>query len=137
MTNVREIMTSPPVTVGADTQIVEVAKTMRDQDIGTVLVSDGDRLEGVLTDRDLVVRAIAENRDPLGPVSGVISGSTVSITPGEDADTAVTVMREHAVRRLPVVDDGRVVGIVSLGDLAVERDGRSALADISAADPNT
>ena len=137
MPNVGEIMTSPPVTVAADTQIVEVAKRMRDEDIGTVLVTDGNKLEGVLTDRDLVVRAIAENADPQGPVGGVTSGSTVSVTPADDVDTAVTLMREHAVRRLPVVEDGRVAGIVSIGDIAVERDGRSALADISAATPNT
>lgn len=137
MPNVGEIMTSPPTTVTADTQIVAVAKKMRDDDIGAVVVTDGDKLDGVVTDRDLVVRGIAENADPLGPVSGVISGATVSVTRTDDVATAVTLMREHAVRRLPVVDGSQVVGIVSIGDIAVQRDERSALADISTATPNT
>lgn len=137
MPNVGEIMTSPPTTVTADTQIVEVAKRMRDDDIGTVVVTDGDKLDGVVTDRDLVVRGIAENADPHGRVGDMISESTVSVTRTDDVATAVTLMREHAVRRLPVVDGSQVVGIVSIGDIAVQNDERSALADISAATPNT
>jgi len=137
MPNVGEIMTSPPTTVTGDTQIAMVAKKMRDDDIGTVVVTDGDKLDGVVTDRDLVVRGLAENADPQGPVGDLISGSTVSVTRNEDVATAVTLMREHAVRRLPVVDGSQVVGIVSIGDVAVQRDERSALADISAATPNT
>ena len=137
MPNVREIMTTAPTTVAADTTVTDVAKRMRDDDIGMAVVTDGGNVLGVVTDRDLVVRALAEGADPGGRVGDVLSDVTVSVSPDDDVQTAVSRMRERAVRRLPVVDTGRLLGVVSLGDVAVERDGRSALADISAASPNT
>ncbi|MGK5543892.1 CBS domain-containing protein [Streptomyces sp. URMC 127] len=134
---IREIMSNVPVAVGPQTSVVEVARRMREEDIGAVLVTDGDRLRGLVTDRDLVVRILAEGGDPgERTVHQACSEELVSVTPDDAAEDAVRLMREHTVRRLPVVEDGRAVGIVSLGDLAVERDRGSALGDISAAEPN-
>jgi CBS domain-containing protein len=90
-----------------------------------------------LTDRDVVVRAVAEGRDPKSiKVGEIVSEDVATVTPDEPVDKVVSLMREKAIRRVPVVDGGRPVGVVSLGDLAVERDSKSALADISAAEPN-
>lgn len=133
---VSELMASP-ITIPASASLVDAAKTMREQNIGDVVVADGDRPLGVLTDRDIVVRAVAEGRTPANtPVSELCSGEVVVVGPEDDVTRAVHLMRERAVRRLPVVTDGRLVGVISLGDLAIERDETSALADMSAADPN-
>ncbi|MGW5087210.1 CBS domain-containing protein [Streptomyces coelicoflavus] len=134
---VRDIMTGDPVTVEPLTSVTEVARLMRDRDLGAVLVTEGDRLRGLVTDRDLVVRSLAEGGDPeRTTVAGACSDDMVTVRPDEELGHAVELMRAHAVRRVPVVDDGRPVGIVSLGDLAMERDPESALGDISVARPN-
>jgi CBS domain-containing protein len=135
--HVRDIMTAEPVTVEPLTSVTTVARMMRDQDIGAVLVTEGDRLRGLVTDRDLVVRALAEGGDPQETtVASACSEELVTVRADEELDRAVQLMREHHVRRIPVVDAGHAVGIVSLGDLAVEREPESALGDISAAEPN-
>ncbi|MFJ6070482.1 CBS domain-containing protein [Streptomyces sp. NPDC093065] len=134
---VRDIMTGDPVTVEPLTSVTAVARIMRDRDLGAVLVTEGDRLRGLVTDRDLVVRSLAEGGDPeQTTVAGACSDATVTVRSDEELSRAVELMREHAVRRVPVVDDGHPVGIVSLGDLAMERDPESALGDISVARPN-
>ncbi|MFE0809163.1 CBS domain-containing protein [Streptomyces sp. NPDC058848] len=134
---VRDIMTGHPVTVEPQTSVTAVARLMRDRDLGAVLVTDGDELRGLVTDRDLVIRSVADGGDPeQTTVAGACSDDLVTVRSDEELDHAVEVMREHAVRRVPVVDDGRPVGIVSLGDLAMERDPESALGDISVARPN-
>lgn len=134
---IREIMTSPPVTVQPQTPVVDVARRMREEDIGDVLVTEGDQLRGLVTDRDLVVRALAEGGDAgAKPVQEICSENLIAVSPDDDTDRAVQLMRERAMRRLPVVEENRPVGIVSLGDLALERDPDSALSDISAAQPN-
>jgi CBS domain-containing protein len=133
---IREVMTGPPVTVAPDMDLVGAARKMRDENIGAVLVTENDTLRGVVTDRDLVVRGLAENGDPSVTVRSVCSGADVTVGPDDDVMAAVKLMREHSVRRVAVVDGGRPVGIVSLGDLAMERDENSALADISAAKPD-
>ncbi|MEO3765573.1 CBS domain-containing protein [Streptomyces sp. B8F3] len=135
---VHQIMTAAPVAVGTLTAVPEVARRMRDHDIGAVLVTDDGELRGVVTDRDLVVRVLAAGRDPGNTtVADACSQELVSVGPGERVDRAVELMRKHALRRLPVVDDcGGVLGVVSLGDVAVERDPMSALSDISMATPN-
>ncbi|GAA3494866.1 CBS domain-containing protein [Streptomyces prasinosporus] len=136
--HVRDIMTGAPVSVGPHTSVAEVARIMRDRDLGAVLVTDGDALRGLVTDRDLVVRAVSTGGDPEETtVAGACSEDLVTVGPDDDLDLAVRLMREHAVRRVPVVDGGRPVGIVSLGDMAMERDPESALGDISVARPNT
>ncbi|MGI5275537.1 CBS domain-containing protein [Streptomyces rochei] len=135
---VRDIMTGHPVTVEPLTSVTAVARVMRDRDLGAVLVTDGDELRGLVTDRDLVIRAVAEGGDPeRTTVAGVCSDEElVTVRPDDELERAVELMRAHAVRRVPVVDDGRPVGIVSLGDLALERDPESALGDISVARPD-
>ncbi|MFC5910488.1 CBS domain-containing protein [Streptacidiphilus monticola] len=136
---VRDVMTTRLVTVSTTTALTEAARQMRDQGIGDLIVTDDSgRLFGLVTDRDLVVRATAEGRDPDHTETGQIcSRNLTTVTPDDDVDRAVALMRDRAVRRLPVVEDGRPVGIVSLGDLALDRDRQSALADISAAPANS
>jgi CBS domain-containing protein len=135
--HVRDIMTRDPVTVEPQTSVTAVARIMRDRDLGAVLVTDGDRLRGLVTDRDLVIRSVAEGGDPeQTTVAAACSDDVVTVRSDDELDHAAELMREHAVRRVPVVDDGRPVGIVSLGDLAMERDPESALGDISVARPN-
>ncbi|PSJ28298.1 CBS domain-containing protein [Streptosporangium nondiastaticum] len=130
-------MSTVPVAVGPQTSVVEVARRMREEDIGAVLVTDGGRLRGLVTDRDLVVRVLAEGGD-VGErtVHQACSEELVSVGPDDAAEDAVRLMRRRTVRRLPVVEDGRAVGIVSLGDLAAEGDPGSALGEISTAAPN-
>jgi CBS domain-containing protein len=136
---VRDVMTGIPVVLRPEQTVTDAACAMRDFAVGCVLVAGGQRLHGLITDRDIVVRAIAEARDPdTLPLSDVCSRDVAVVAPTDDLDDAVKIMRSRAVRRLPVVEDDRAVGIVSLGDLALEPDGdtASALADISAAPPN-
>ncbi|GAB1510368.1 CBS domain-containing protein [Actinophytocola sp. KF-1] len=135
---VREIMTSNPVALPPDTPVREAARAMREQDIGDVLVVDGGELRGIVTDRDIVVRGVAD-WDDLSTCSlgDVCSDQVISVTPDEDAEAAIARMRAAAVRRIPVVENGRPVGVLSIGDAAVARDPSSALADISAEEGNT
>jgi len=134
---VEEIMTRDPRTVNASDTIVDAARTMNEADIGDVVVVDDGDVQGIVTDRDIVVRAIAEGRDPQSTsVSDVCTTGIDTIEPSASVDDALRKMREADIRRLPVVQDGRPVGIVSLGDLAVEREPDSTLADISAASPD-
>ena len=135
--SIREVMTESPELVSGDTTVVDAAKLMRDKDFGGVLCADGEELKGFLTDRDIAIRAVAEGRDPSSTTVGEIaSRDLTTLSPNDSVDDAVRMMRERAVRRLPVVEGGQAVGIVSIGDLAIERDPDSALADISAAPPN-
>ncbi|MBT2510540.1 CBS domain-containing protein [Streptomyces sp. ISL-98] len=135
--HVREVMTSTLVTVGTLTAVSEVAHRMREEDIGAVLVTEGDELRGLVTDRDLVVRVLAEGKDPGDTTAAeACSPDLVTVTPDDDVDHAIQLMREHSLRRLPVVEGTTAVGIVSLGDLAIELDPDSALGDVSAATPN-
>lgn len=134
---VHEIMAADPVAVSARATMAEAARLMRDQHVGDLMITEDGKLRGVVTDRDLAVRGLAEERPGSTPVGEVCSPDLVFCRPQDEIDRAVTLMREHAVRRLPVVDGDRLVGVVSLGDLAMERDPRSALSDISAANPNT
>ncbi|PRX43673.1 CBS domain protein [Prauserella shujinwangii] len=134
---VRELMTSDPETLPVDATVQQAAQRMRDRGIGDVLVIEDGRLCGIATDRDIVVRALAEREDLSGTRLGeVCSEQIVTASPNEDADNAIARMREHAIRRIAVVDEGRPVGVLSIGDAAVERDPRSALGDISAARAN-
>jgi CBS domain-containing protein len=135
---IRDVMTHDPVTVQDTATITEAAAAMKANDVGDVLVMQDGSLAGVVTDRDIVVRAIADGRDPQStPVREVCSRDLVTITPDASVDDAVQLMRERAIRRLVVSDGSRPEGVVSIGDLAIERDSRSALADISAATPNS
>jgi CBS domain-containing protein len=136
--HVRDIMTSAPVTVEPQASVVAVAQMMRDENVGAVLVTEEDHLRGLVSDRDLVVRALAQGTDPQQTtVANACSDDLVTVSPDEDVDRAIELMREHSVRRLPVVEGDQPIGIISLGDMAIERDPHSALGDISAARPNT
>jgi len=134
--HVQDVMTTDLVTCAPGTPIAEAARMMRDRDIGDVLVAEGDRLLGIVTDRDLVVRCLADDAGPDSPIDTAFSPGPVTVGPGDSMDAASQLMRDGALRRIPVVDDDRLVGIVSLGDLALRADPDSALADISAARPN-
>lgn len=135
---VQDIMTGVLVTVEPQASVGSVARMMRDRDVGAVLVTEDGRLRALVSDRDLVVRSVADGEDPeRTTVARACSEELVTVSPDDTLDRAVGLMREHSVRRLPVVGEGdEPVGIVSLGDLAIERDERSALGDISAARPN-
>lgn len=136
--SLRDVMTKDPVVLPPTTTLGDAARRMRDDAIGDVLIEDAGELRGLVTDRDIVVRAVAEGRDvTTTTLADVCSPDLVTLTPSDAVEDAVRLMTEHAVRRVPVVEDGRPVGIVALGDLAVERDPDSALGDISAAKPNT
>lgn len=135
---VQDIMTKQVHTVRPDATLLEVARVMRDRRIGDVLVVEDDGvLRGIVTDRDVVVRAAATGK-PLDQtkVSEICSEDLVQVEPTASIDEAVTIMRERAVRRVPVVERDKPVGIVSIGDLARVKDPSSALAEISAAAPN-
>lgn len=135
--SIREVMTADPRTVRSDASLQDAAREMSSGDIGAVLVEDNGSVAGILTDRDIVVRAIAEGRDPSSTkVSEVATRDVKTLTPDSSVDDAIKIVREHNVRRIPVVQDGRPAGIVSIGDLAIERDSHSALADISSEPAN-
>ena len=135
---VEEIMTPDPRTANVDDTVQDAARMMKDNDIGDVIVVADGQVTGILTDRDIVVRAVAEGSDASSTDVGEICTTGIeAIEPDATVDDALRTMREHDIRRLPVVKNGRPVGIVSLGDLAVERDPDSTLADISAAAPDS
>ena len=135
---ISQLMTPDPWTVQETAPIQEAARIMRDADIGDVIVvREDESVCGIVTDRDLVVRALADGADPKSTtVAAVCRHQVVSVSSGDPVDQAVQLMREHDIRRLPVLDGSRLVGIVSLGDLAIDKDPNSALADISKAPPN-
>jgi CBS domain-containing protein len=135
--SIRDVMTADPHTVKADATLEDAAREMKADDIGAVLVEDGGQVSGILTDRDIVVRAIAEGRDPSSTKVGDVATRDVkTLSPDSSVEDAIKIVREQHVRRIPVVKDGRPAGIVSIGDLAIERDSDSALADISQAPSN-
>jgi CBS domain-containing protein len=132
---VRDIMTPAPVGVYYSQTIGETARVMRDSQVGSVLVVNEGALAGLVTDRDLVVRGLAEGEGPDSPVGPLCTGDLIGVAADADLQQAAQLMRENAVRRLPVINDGQVVGIVSIGDIAVTADGDSALAAVSRAEP--
>lgn len=133
----RDVMTKNLVALSKEETAAEAARHMDSEDIGDVLVLDGDELCGIVTDRDIVVKAIAHGRDPADtPLGDICTSDVKTLTPDQSVSDAVKVMRAADIRRVPLVEDGKPVGIVSIGDLAMEKDEDSALADISAAAPN-
>ena len=134
--SIREVMTPNPELVSGDTSVADAAKLMRDKDFGGVLCGNGE-LSGFLTDRDIAVRVVAEGKDPTSTtVSEVATTDLHTLSPDDSVEEAIELVRKHNVRRVPVVEGAEPVGIVSIGDLAVERDEDSALADMSAAPQN-
>jgi CBS domain-containing protein len=135
---ISELMTPDPVALTNNASLQDAAIAMRDRDIGDVVVTKPDgTVCGIVTDRDIVVRAIAEGNDPSTmTLEDVCTHRLVAVGPDDPVALAVKKMEEQAIRRLPVMDNGTLVGIVSIGDLAIERDRQSALGEISAAAPN-
>ena len=119
MGQIRDVMTSNPTTCEPTSTIVDCAKVMAREDVGPIPVVEGDRLIGLVTDRDIVVRAIAEGRDiQQTKVGDIASKDLITVSPTDDLNRALDVMSKHQVRRVPVVDGDRVVGIISQADVA-------------------
>lgn len=117
----RDIMSAAPVCMAATESVSEAARAMKQHGIGTVLVTTDGGLSGLVTDRDITVRVLAEDRDPLTtPVGDICTGELAVLAPDDDVERAVRLMRERAMRRIPVLQDGTPVGVVSTGDLAPE-----------------
>lgn len=136
--SIRDVMTPNPCAISPSASVMDAAQIMRGNNIGNVIVLEDERLFGILTDRDIVVRALAEGADlHTTSVAEICSRDLTTIEATAGLGQAVRLMREKAIRRLPVVDEnGLVLGIVSIGDLAVRRDRHTTLAAISAAPPN-
>jgi CBS domain-containing protein len=119
VTQIKDVMTPNPTTCSRQSTVVDVAKVMTKEDVGAIPVVEGDRLAGVVTDRDLVVRVLAEGRDPQGTTVGeVASTDVVSVSPDDELDQALQLLAKNQVRRLPVVEGDRLVGIVAQADVA-------------------
>lgn len=124
--NIREVMTSNPRSVSPNDTIQNAACIMRDEDTGAVPVVENGRAIGIVTDRDIVIRAVAEGGQLNGPVRDIVTANLVWVSPDMSTREAAELMSEHQIRRLPVVENECLVGIVSIGDLAVKegKDGR-------------
>lgn len=135
---VREVMTALPETVTPTTSIKDAARIMADQGIGDVIVVEPgtERVVGIVTDRDIAIRALANGMGPSTEVGEICSGDVVAVPPTATVRGALNLMKDLNVRRLPVVEDDRATGVVSLGDLSNQAGAGSALADISAASPD-
>lgn len=134
---VREVMHRDPICLPAITSLTAAAVAMRDIGIGDVIVEDDGEVCGIVTDRDITVRVVAEAVDPNKvALSDICSRELTAVAPTDTVDDAISLMSEKALRRLPVLHEGLAVGIVSLGDLALEQEPESVLAAISAAPPN-
>ena len=127
--NIRDVMTPNPTSVSPDDSIQNAARIMRDEDTGAVPVVENGRPVGIVTDRDIVVRAVAENSQLNRPVREIVTGNVVAARPDMSTREAAELMSEHQVRRLPVVENERLVGIVSIGDLAVKEGRDSRVGD--------
>lgn len=132
----RDVMTPNPTVLPASSTIAEAAQVMRDQNIGNVLVDRDGTLAGILTDRDVVVRALADGRGPETALGDILEGELHAVSSDTPVDDVISLMSDKAIRRVPVIEDGRAVGIVSIGDLAVSNEQASLLGDISKASPN-
>ncbi len=130
-------MTTRLVTMDGNETLSAAAREMREGAIGDVVVTDGDDVVGIVTDRDITVRGAADEMNPSTTrLKEITSRDVITVSQHDDVVAAADLMRTYAVRRLPVIEDGRLIGLISMGDLAVEREPQSVLADISADDPN-
>jgi CBS domain-containing protein len=118
--SVRDAMTEDPRSIGPSVSVVEAARLMREGDIGSLPITDDEKLVGMITDRDITTRVVAEGSDPkVTSVSDVYSRDLISVEPDEGIEEALRLMAHHQVRRLPVVENGRLVGIVAQADIAL------------------
>ncbi|MGF1549132.1 MAG: CBS domain-containing protein [Sphingomonadaceae bacterium] len=125
---VSEVMTSDVAVIGPEATIREAAQKMLSEDAGSIPVCDGERLCGMITDRDIAVRAVADGKGPDTPVSEIMTGDLVFCLPDEELTRAALTMARQQVRRLPVADSDskRLVGIVSIGDVSRADDSGAA-----------
>ena len=134
----RDIMSPAPACLAPTETVLAAARAMKERGVGTVLVLADGHFSGLVTDRDITVRVLAENRDPQTTRIGEICGTEVAaLGPGDDVDQAVRLARERVVRRIPVLQDGIPVGVVSVGDLALGKDESTALSGAQTASPNS
>jgi CBS domain-containing protein len=135
--DIRTVMTPDPIVCDPSTSLQEVARIMRDEHIGDVIVGDESGPCGIVTDRDIVVRALADQSNVSGTTVGdVCTGELRSVDVDASIDELISLMEEHSLRRVPVVNGGAAIGIVSIGDLAERLDPRSLLGEISASPPD-
>jgi CBS domain-containing protein len=117
--SIQEAMTSNPTTIEPSTSAREAARLLKSEDVGSLPIVEGDRLVGIVTDRDLALRILAEGKDAETPVSEIASKDLVTIDPQQSLEEAARLMAEHQLRRLPVCEeDGRIVGILAQADVA-------------------
>jgi CBS domain-containing protein len=134
---VSDVMTRNPVAMSSDTSVKEAAKAMSDMRIGTVVVMEGDRPCGIVTDRDITVRAVATGSDPMSTrLADICSHDLAAVRPDQSVDDAMQMMKSHDVKRVLVMTDSKLMGIVSLGDLSRMGEGEEVQEDISKAEPN-
>jgi len=137
MRKVRDVMSAAPVCMPPGESVSAAARAMKQHGTGTVLVLTGGRLSGLVTDRDITVRVLAENRDPrITRIGDICSSELVVLDPDDDLAQAARLVRDRAVRRMPVLRDGTPVGVVSTGDLALEKDATAVLSGVSSAPPD-
>ena len=118
--SVRDAMTEDPRSIGASASVVEAARLMRQEHIGSLPITDDEQLVGMITDRDITTRVVAEGADlEMASVGDVYSRDPISVEPDKDLEEALQLMARHQVRRLPVVENGRLVGIVAQADIAL------------------
>jgi len=134
---VRDVMTAQPIVLEASATISDAARQMKEHDVGDVLVCRDGKLCGIVTDRDIVLRALAEDEADPGsqPIADICSEDLECVQADAELEEAIERMESRAIRRLAVVEDGEPLGVVSLGDLAVARDRNSLLGKISSAPP--
>jgi CBS domain-containing protein len=133
---VSELMTPNPATLPATSTVADAARLMREKDIGDVILLEDNAVCGIVTDRDIVVRALGQGFGAQTKLADISSTQLATLEPDARVGDAIKLMEEKSLRRLLIVKDSKPVGMVSLGDLAVERDRKSALGQISAAPAN-
>jgi CBS domain-containing protein len=134
---VRDVMTKDPVALSSDSTVTDAAKAMSDHRIGSVVVMEKDKPCGIVTDRDIVVRTIARGGDPAKtPLSEICRHSLAAVRPDQSVDDVVQVMKSHDVKRVVVMRDSKLEGIVSLADLTRRGEGEDVQDDLSRAEPN-
>ena len=117
--SVRNAMTEDPRSIATSASVVEAAQLMREAHVGSLPITDGEQLVGMITDRDITTRVVAEAADPETSVGDVCSRDVISVEADKDHEEAVELMARHQVRRLPVVENGRLIGIVAQADIAL------------------
>jgi CBS domain-containing protein len=125
--SVRDAMTEGPRSIDASASVVEAARLMREEHIGSLPITDHEQLVGMITDRDITTRVVAEAADPkVTSVGDVHSRDIISVEPDNGLEEALLLMARHQVRRLPVVENGRLVGIVAQADIALRENEKTA-----------